>query len=380
MYKLKTLISGALMCFSQAVLSANTADIDADIISLRTDCNVDGAAISNCFNNLPDLQTWIWDERAPNAANPLLINIGPGVFYSKTSSSQSEGAFCKNSGHVTFRGAGQDKTIITVPANGTPFSGLSVKNCEALNFESLTLDGADSFYGFYWSGDGSSIYTNVTLKGRGYAWYDNDCSRIGGSEHYFFNSKIISETPSFGGVTSAYVTFCSITWFYGSEIKSIGTNNSYAIKTIHLNGGEVHVYGSSIRAITDSGISADTITAVEAISENSNIHIHGTGIDVITDTNSDITSLTASAGASIHASESSYVLKTNGGTKTRLSNNGGNIQAPYMWYGETPPAITSIHGSDIAITKDSPDGQPHFAIYSDACPDKWFDSTINQCR
>lgn len=370
-------IIGVLFINSQAMAATNTADINAAAINLRTNCIENGIEITNCFNNLPDLLDWTWGIRTPAANNPLLVNIGPGIFYGKPDDSFFGGSFCRNNGYVTFRGAGQEHTTISASL-GNALGGITVATCDSLAFEDLTIDGGNAVYGFLWTGNGSSTYSNVALTSRKlFAWYDGNCTGNDSSEHYFFSSKITSTSD---GNAVGYLSSCATTWFYGSEIKAIATKNSDTATSIVSQGGEIHVYGSAIRALADTGVSPANLTAVVATGGGSEIHIHGTGIDVIADTNTDVTALSVDNGGFIHASESSYVMETNGGTKTRIKNVNGNIQAPYLWQGDTPPGITSIHGADMALTTDNTDGQPHIVVYSNTCPSKWFDSTLNQCR
>jgi len=371
------LVSNLLYSTLSFALPNSPVDNSVAVINLRSNCIEGGVEINNCFNNLPGLLDWVWDVRKPSSASPLLVNIGPGKFDAKPGLSQDSGSFCINAGHVTFRGAGQERTMISAPADSGVF-GITVKNCDSLAFENLTLNGGPSLYGFMWSGNGSSTYTNVILTANGFAWYDNDCVNNNNSVHYFFGSKIIASSDAYGN-TVGYVTFCATTWFYGSEIKAIGTQTSARVNAILANGGEVHVYGSAIRALTEENIPASDITAVNAMGA-SQVHIHGTGIDVITDTSSDVTSLAVSGGAKIHASEASYVLQSNGGLHTRLANNGGTFQAPFLWQQDVPTGLRSEHGADMLISTNITSEQPHIILYSDKCPSKWFDSTLNQCK
>lgn len=85
---------------------------------------------------------------------------------------------------------------------------------------------------------------------------------------------------------------------------------------------------------------------------NASIHIHGTGIDADSAYASNVVALTAGSGGEVHANESSYNLKTSGGTITRAlkTDATAHIHAPFFW--EThleAPKIISIDGFDTAM-------------------------------
>ncbi len=70
-----------------------------------------------------------------------------------------------------------------------------------------------------------------------------------------------------------------------------------------------------------------------------------------------------------------------GGTATRIQKNGnGGVMAAYLWQeSATPPNIVSSNGADMVVVTNTPDGQPHLAIYSDNCSSKWFDTVTASC-
>jgi len=369
-------LNSIFSCFLLATSSLANASITitdptTNHIDLRTNCG----SLENCATDLSELLDWLWNQRNPTAADPVLVDIGVGTFYTNPDTGLN-GDFCSGKGHATFRGSGRDNTVIT---GISPTAVISVISCTNLAFQDLTLNMQDALYGFYWEGGGSSTYSNVHLTGTHWTWYDTSgsCS----SKHYF-TSSIISSTG--GGKHVAYFSRCAETWFFGSEISVTAESNGGEVIAINNLGGEIHVYGSVIRAIALPGVQIGgrqnkPLTAVVSTGET---HIHGTGIDVISTEGNNIAALIAGSGGSIHAPASSYVLKTGpGGTANRLINNGGTIMAPYQWEtSATPPAISSSHGSDMVITTDNPDSQPHMLIYSDNCTSKWFDSTLNQCQ
>ena len=367
------LLSGCIACMLFAAFPAHAViDADAAVVKLRTSCAEAGVILNNCFTDLPSLNAWIWNTRnpAPSATSALLVEIGPGSF---------TGTFgCNNKGYVTLRGAGMGKSIIQ---NGS--SPVSTTNCVNLSFSHLTLRNTGTLFGVRNLG-GSTVWDNVEIDGLGYAWFDSPsaCGGTGGGgTHYWFSSRITARTS--GNSTTAYFNACDVSWFFGSEITAIGSNGQ--VSPIVAVGGEVHVYGSVIRAISNTGAVTSSFVAVQATGESgtpAKIHIHGTGIDVISPAANNIVALAASNGGEIHANQSSYNLSTGaGGTVTRISNSGGHIHAPYLWEQHpNPPAITSVTGADTAIITGTSDGHPHLVIYDSNCASKWFDSTLNTCR
>ena len=344
---------------AQAVVDNNAAQV-----LLRSSCTENGATIDNCFDDLNTLNTWIWNTRYPSPVTPLNVEVGPGTFTGQFS--------CTGSGFVSIHGAGMGNTVIQNSS-----SPISTTQCVNLVFADMTLKNTGNLFGVRNAG-GTTVWHNVEIIGLGYAWFDTPggCSGAPGT-HYWFGSRITAETSA-AGSTTAYFNACDHTWFYGSEITAKGSAGNLSTPLVAV-GGEVHVYGSNIRALPESGAVMNKVTAVTA-TNTAEIHIHGTGIDVISDAANDIVALDASNGGTIHANESSYVMKTGSGTKTRVLNNGGNIMAPYQWQVDaTPPAINSVSGYDTVIYTSTGDGHPHFAVYDSSCPGDWYDINTSSC-
>lgn len=363
----KILLSTAML-LPAILTSANISaaiDNNAASVLLRKSCTENSATIDNCFDDLNTLNGWIWNTRNPSPPAPLNVSIGPGKFTGTFS--------CSNSGHVTLSGSGIGNTILQ-NASGP----ISTSQCANLVFEDMTLKNTGNLFGVRNVG-GSTVWSNIEIIGFGYAWFDTPggCSGLPGT-HYWFNSKITAETTAANSAT-AYFNACDKSWFFGSEITSKGTVGSST--PIVAVGGEVHVYGSNIRAIPADGATMTSVTAVTA-TNTASIHIHGTGIDVISTAPNNITALSASNGGSIHANESSYLMKTgSGGVATRVANSGGDIAAPYQWQtGSTPPTISSVTGYDTVVYTNTSDGHPHMAVYDSSCPSKWYDMTTASCQ
>ena len=363
-----TVFSTAL--FSQQVTAG--IDTDAAIVKLQRSCIEDGVSQSNCFTDMPTLNTWIWGTRLPSSSNPLLVEIGPGTFTGQFS--------CVDSGYVSLRGSGQGTTVLE---NG--FIPIRADGCTEMKFSDMTVRNTQSLFGVGWLGGGTSVWQNVHLDMLGYAWWEGGgtgCQWEPG-EHYWLNSRITSKSVS-GGSNTAYYATCDVSWFIGSEVTSVA-DSSYSgpmsVETVRVPGGEVHFYGSVIRSISEAGTNITKQSAVFA-RDGGQVHIHGTGIDVISEDANNIIALESISGASIHANQSSYVLKTGtGGTKTRVLVNGGTVRAPYMWEeGATPPDIISADGSDMVVKTGNADNKPHLLLYSTDCASNWFDVVTNACN
>lgn len=368
--KIRNIIATSALILSTSIFSSHAfsaVDQDASIVKLRTHCQENGNTINNCFTDLNTLNLWIWNTRnpSPSPTSPLAVEIGPGTFTGQFT--------CTGSGFITLTGSGIQNTVIE---NGS--LPIDTSQCFNLVFSNMTIRNTENLLGIRNVG-GSTVWSNVEIDGLGYAWFDQGGGSCGAQgKHYWFNSKIIASATS-SGSTTAYFNACDESWFFGSEIKSIGSSGN--TNTIVAVGGEVHVYGSVIRTIPEAGAIMNSVVAITS-TNNAEIHIHGTGIDVISPEANDIIALKASNGGSIHASASSFVLKTgNGGTATRASNDGGNIAAPYQWQtGANPPAIQSLTGADTVVFTNTNDGHPHLAIYDSTCASNWFDTSTNSCQ
>jgi hypothetical protein len=370
--KISSFLTKAIILASMLHTTAAIAVIDnnAGVVKLRdpanSGCIEAGVNLHNCFTDLNTLSSWVTNIRKPNATKPLHIDIGPGKF---------AGQFlCNNTnypGYVTLQGSGMKNTVIEAASNP-----VSTTYCTQMRFSHMTLRNTGNLFGVNNLG-GSTFWDNIEIDGFGYAWYDSPTT-CGGTpgKHYWFNSRITSKTAA--NSSTAYYNACDESWFFGSEITANATVSGGSIRTLAAVGGEVHVYGSVIRALSGAGITTTSTTAVLA-SSNSNTHIHGTGIDVISAAGNNVTALSASTGGNIHANSSAYNMTTgSGGTVARISNNGGHVHAPYLWehVPDTDGNASTINtnfstanGADqTTVTAGTSDGQPHLAVYSATCP------------
>jgi len=346
-------------------------DSDASIIQLRTSCTVNGGIIDNCFTDLNTLSSWVWNTRtpAPQASSPLKIEIGPGTFTGHFGCS-NQPWLGQSFGSVTMEGSG---IVNTTLQNGS--GPISTSRCHNMVFSHMTLKNTGNLFGVSNIG-GSTVWNNISIDGIGYAWFDSPTSCSTKGSHYWFNSTIKSRTAA--NSSKAYYTACGESWFFGSEI--IAVSSTGTANPIFATGGEVHVYGSVIRALPEGNTGATAVFA----NNGSEVHVHGTGIDVIGTGSNNVSALSASgAGSSIHASASSFVMKTGaGGIKTRVgTSNGGVVDAPYQWQkGETPPDINTETGADTVVITDTNDSHPHMLVSDNTCSSKWFDINRNKCQ
>lgn len=372
-------ISSALMSFVVALLFLSSPSVFAtptNTIYLRTDCAENGIAVSGCYTTLDALDTAI-NLIKPNASKPLLIDVGPGTF---------KGQFvCRDISNLTLRGSGRSNTILGSTRDSSTFL---LRNCDQLNVSNLKIIG--TYYVIQWGGTGVTTWTDVEVLGAGIGWYDDESTCTPSkTKHYWYSSKF--EIHPFLTQSATYVANCGSHWFYGSELISTsealagvlypspGTND-----VVYASGSEVHIYGSVLRIMSplNSGGNPNRFNIVSSVN-NASVHIHGTGIDADSAYASNLVALTAGSGGEIHANESSYNLKTSGGTITRAfkTDATAHIHAVYFW--EThpeAPTITSIDGFDTAIVTNTADGYPHMVVYSSKCVSHWYDSTLRTCR
>jgi hypothetical protein len=375
-FSVVALLSG--LAFSSGAFAV--IDDDAAVVTVRASCGED-----NCFTNLVDLTNWLKDTRMPNAASPVVVNIGPGTFDTGSTAIDLHCDPTNNYvGYVSFVGAGRQQTIISGP-NGIT---VEVNSCTKIDFSNLAIRSYNmSGGGIRWIGGGDSTWSNVDVIAQYYGWTDVTCGASRGN-HYWFGSRIIA--TDFFGVAIAYNSACDVNWFYGTEISEtantyLGSNGLTVLQIYGL--GEAHVYGSAIRANANKTATGGSIRAV-TVSDGAQVHIHGTGIDVISSVQNNIEVLKASTGGMIHANVSSYNLSTPSGTVTRIKKDtdvNTHVHAPYLWEHipdpTTIPNFTSVSGADMTtLTTGTSDGHPHVVVYDPSCTSRWYDTTDKLCK
>lgn len=346
-------------------------DEDAQIVNLRKNCLEDGAEVPNCFISSSAVMDWIQNIRT--VTKPLTINVGPGKHdYFK----------CVNTNKLSIKGSGPTQSF---------FSGLHASNCFDLNVQDVTV--TNWFPSpIYWSGDGSSIWTNVQVIGSIYAWTETGCDQITKRPlHKWFASQLKSNSKT------VYLSACSENWIFGSELVLTGADLNGVKNGVMVGAAngentnpELHLYGGNLRVILQDDITYSDMTAVYA-GRNGEVHIHGTGIDVVgNNINNNVTALRGEDGGMIHAAQSAFVMKTEGDGKIiRINNVDGisKIMAPYLWEKEILSKGNNFISDDGAdrtteIVCDTQSCSPHSYIYMSSCTTNgpWFDIATNSCR
>lgn len=366
LYNFSTVASLVCLFFSSSVFAV--IDNNAPVVKLRKgSCTEAGVTLDNCFVGAGTLATWIGNTRIPTASTPLLVEIGPGTF----------GGLALNCGgtwgYTTFRGAGMNQTV---------FGSVTSISCTNLHFSDLAIKG--NFYGgIKWDGGGESTWTNVVVHSKGQAWYSDSCGQVRGN-HYWYNSRIMNVAAF--SISNGYSEACDESWFFGSEITTTVPVGAYPASggAVYASGqGIIHVYGSVLRAFVDGPTQWHGVAAAMSV-DGGEVHIHGTGIDVISNTGANIVAISASNGGKIHANQSAYNLQTTGGTVTRIQkdqNVNTHVHAPYLWEHIPDSPLISVTGADMTtVTTGTSDGQPHLVIYSTNCSSKWYDAVDKICR
>ena len=426
MYKINTIriliLSLSILIFSTSYASNNLPAVNSDlidIVNLRDNCT----NVTNCSDTVEELLDWVWGTRAPSITNPLLVDIGPGIFLVQRADKNYIN-FCKDGGNVTFKGSGVDITILTGVGGPPLVTGLpsyvltdaivKIKDCDNLTFQDLSIQTraepvtiGGGIIGVGWVGGGKSVWNNVRIKSDYWSWIDI-CSASGATgEHKWFGSSL--ESGGGGAVNSVYRSDCANNILHGSELftfrRSSGDNSLLStFVAVEANGSntKIQLYGSSVRALYPDNASAipyvtSQITGLKA-NDGGVIHMHGGIISVRSEHPSkffDVVGAQTSNAGFIHTPETAYGLKAGGtGVVKRLVNDNGTINSPFQWpTSDTPPVIQSINGYDTFTETDCDSSgdcsgnsrkalHPHTMIYDDTCNTNgpWFDSTINACR
>jgi hypothetical protein len=417
-----------LPSISHAVINlpvTGTAVNAVEVAYLRKDCS----SQVNCATTFQEMLDWTWNTRSPIESNPLLIDIGTGVFELKSTLDGNDLPlqFCKNNGFVTLRGSGRDNTVISGGGAsyglafdiGTKYRAvLGVTDCTNLSFQDLTiratgesLAGVNVHHGIVWRGAGISTWTNVAVEASMYGWVDTCTAANTQGKHFWFSSKISSSGAYYN---IAYASTCGINTFYGGELivfKAPNITTSGTLVGVIAQGslGNIDIYGSLVRAVN----SADSSATYGGFIPNSSIfsghggmlaknqgsiHMHGGIVSVKSDTlaNSSLFGVAVEGGGQIHTPDTAFGLKPSGtGSATRVINNGGSLNSPFQWPSSiNPPAINTETGADTFVETDCDNAgdcsgnslnpmHPHMMIYDASCnagANPWFDIATNACR
>ncbi|HKO92924.1 MAG TPA: hypothetical protein VJU61_17335 [Polyangiaceae bacterium] len=318
----------ALIAYSSA--ASATIHNTADEVQLLTSCG----SLDNCFTSISSLDSWIWNTRT--STNPLHVIIGAGSF--------SGGFTCNQRSNVTYSGAGAGNTFVQSVNNNL---------CTNLTYENLTVQAPSSaFFAVHESG-GLTVWKNVEIKSRGYAWFDEvnptPCANRAAGQHFFFNSKIVStDTDDTFAASNAIFNECDELWFYGSELTSIAVSPGI-LSTVRAFGGEVYIFGGVIKAVAGAGDYGEWLPQDEAPTAiyaalHGEVEIRGASIEVSATATApvvtNINGIVALGDAEVDAVATSYQLSTTSGTSTRIYEDSSHtVSAPYLWEAYDPSPL-----------------------------------------
>lgn len=376
--------------------SAAFAPFDAPEVLLRKNCAPAGVPLSNCFDNLNNLNAWIRDTRKPNAARPLHVDVGPGTFEGQFKC-QARGIY---TGYVTIAGSGTGNTVLK---NRGPV--ITTRDCLNLVFRDMTIsnvtdlgqvpvDPSGPIAGIYGHAadntGGSTTWHSVDVFSAGYGWIDGvqGCSNTVG-EHRWYSSRILA------GGEWAFYGICDKSWFFGSQIETklrnrVNPNADRIGAIVATARSQLFVYGGNVRFVADNQSPAQSLKSLMGVAvagKETEVHLHGVGIDVVSSLGLNVTGL-FSRGGLIHANESAFVLKTGtGGKRTRTENQRGKLLSPYTWQtGRNAPNIYSETGYDQVVVTNTQNGHPRLLISDKQCDNHnnnnkagWWDTHASTC-
>ena len=387
-----------------------------EVVYLQKDCSGHTLGV-DCFRSLATLQDKVWPPGVGRSANePLIVDVGPGEFDGFLS--------CPlDSGYVTFRGAGRDRTILANRDSSRPPGAIPVVyaviwslSCNELAFKDMTLLAADldgqanlNGYTIFWGSGpngGSSHWTNVDIIGDRAAWYDVGCPGQNGDEpageHLFWNTRLIAGV--FG-----YAAECGEARLYGSEIlvdPGSFRNQNLAEPVIGVLSNfrsDVHLFGSVVRVTTANATPAQGVTAYGATVGlplfpgtplgDGSFHMHDGIINVeatgpATAVGIDGDTAGGAGAALARSAQAAFNLEATAGI-ARIRGD-ADIQSPYLWPSGTGvpiPSLVSLNGQDMYVETDcdavgcAGGSDPHPMVYKADCPgEPWFDQVLGACR
>lgn len=381
------------------VLGAASAEAQESAY-LRTSCTGMG---SNCFTTVAALDSWIWNTRQPSSSAPLVVEIGVGSFSGNLTCPTGEG-------HVTYRGVGRDRSILTAS------SGLvyAADGCEALGFQDLSMR-SDVGIAVTWQNGGSSSWTDVDLRGVFTPFYNEGCSGAGSDpptgEHFFWGVKFDSRS------TGLYAE-CGDLWLYGSDVFVRPEMGDLAYFNVYVGvwsafRSSVRVFGSTIRVTNAATNTAAPLIGVRVGDSQDffqadgygEFHMHGgiINVDALGIAGVDAQAIEVDdngvGDASAHAPGTAFTMRAGTGGKVVRAAGSGTLRTPYLWEAgnRTPlalvsPTFESSDGADLFVETDCGAGdpcdgttssaEPHLMIYWSACgaANPWWDTVENACR
>lgn len=384
-------------------------DPTARVVFLRQNCDVNGAPLENCFESMDALSNlttgWIWNTRTPSptAADPLLVDIGPGEFSAFS---------CQFGGFVTLRGSGRDNTVLVGTGSSLTTAPVSISFCDGLSFISLGMRG--EAIGAVQTGVGDSRWIDVEILATGdpnstggvYGFLDNG---NGCGKRTFHGSRVRIELDGSGdrGFAWTFLAACATTRFFSGEIfndlrnftGNLTLNADAAASVAVVAGADFRAYGTTIRALVGpTGPGLTNLHGVHALYlgrfESHGSIVNVTAKDVPTGgTGVNVVAVKSVPGSVIEMTGTAYALNKNpAATATRIdSSAGGNVSSPFLWPpSANPPGVQSQHGSDVFVETDclasgdcsSTGDEAHVMVYDTTCTTNgnWRNATTGNCR
>lgn len=405
---LALLLAAALFATNSA--TAITGTPGDEVVFLNKDCAAAGHTLGvDCVETVGDLQLLIWSTILPTATNPLIVDIGPGIFDGTLTCSPGEG-------YVTSRGAGRERSVISTSTPGA-VGTLFLWGCKSISIQDLTLENAGegasnsalliSDLGPWRAGPVTATNVNL-IAPHGYAWYENPPGSGTKLDHFIFGSRLV-------GGKASIVSGSGRSWFFGTDIvlqtwapagdpPFIVGSPGLATPQVVVVGeeGDVRVFGSTIRVIANE--LHPSVTEVIGVRlprfgfSGGEFHMHGGIINVTTKQHPGVSAVgihNEAGGGLSHTLATAFVVSSAVGTDSVRLRGNGNHQSPLLWQSGTAPpntgvagAVVSQNGQDIFVETDCDSSgcsgsgtDPHLMIYKDDCPNsKWFDVVRNTCR
>ena len=373
-----------LMVLLGATQAQAVINNDASVVQLKKDC----AGVDDCFTTMTSVTDWLWNTRKPTATSRVTVAMGPSDFGRFVCPSANP-----RNGYVTLLGSGRDATrIVPIPGEGV---GIIATDCEELAFQDLSVE-ASNLYALRWDGDGSSTWTNVDVTNDAADVWFEACGAENKQLHYWFNVRL--RAPG-----RVFPARCSENWFYGSEltVDPVPGMNVYG-GIAASNNAKFFLFGSVVRVRIVAGTPSAEFVPIGGMSlfgiiaqSGASVHMHGGIVSMLADQSNqsyDVVGV-ASGGGTVHTPGTAFNISA-AGTGTAIRAGGTGVQSPFQWpAGTTPPAITSIAGSDTFVETDCDasgncdtalvaEQRPHMMIYADQCTaaGPWYDMATNKCR
>ena len=386
------------------------------VIKLRASCTGETGI---CKTTMADVLTEIHQPGSlPSATNPVVVDIGPGEFsLSSTTLKYCQPVDSTTLSHLTFRGAGEQATVITGGGFAPTYPGLddggnrvvAIDSCDDVEFRDLTIRSESGIpAGVEFVGDGSTYWNNVTIDAETYGWYDGGASSPPDSSvHWWWDSTIKTTAKSTTtGYSAAFYPLASTQNIFGSTLSATDSTSSGLVfyGTMYESGyTTVRVHGSRLVSKGPRSIVYGAFIGLSTCgTAPTKFDVEGSTIDVASTATSGSPTVVGirNFGHAISSKGSHFTLSgPSGVTKKRVlgacSSAGTGFADTYdLGAAANPPVSNSTWSyagldtfveTDCSATKcnDTSQGsERHLLIFDPSCSTAgpWFDSTVQKCR